>query len=114
VVCDDVYLLDKARIPNQNIWSAAATARTAAPHRSLIIELPVGGDLGRVCEAVARALRASPGDCEVFLDLYLREEGFSIRAQPARSMRVCEDERLKEELLAAGAQINWVEMNPSN
>jgi DNA polymerase-3 subunit alpha len=32
VVCDDVYLLDKARIPNQHIWSAAAAAaRPAAP-----------------------------------------------------------------------------------
>jgi len=118
VVCDDVYLLDKARIPNQHIWSAAAAAAPpaapAAPHRSLVIELPIGGDLGRVCEAVSRALRASPGDCEVFLDLYFREEGFSIRAQPARSIRVCEDERLRDELIAAGAQINWVEMNPAN
>jgi DNA polymerase III alpha subunit len=35
VVCDDVYLLDKARIPNQHIWSAAAAAAAPPPRPPL-------------------------------------------------------------------------------
>ncbi|HEV2799031.1 MAG TPA: DNA polymerase III subunit alpha [Pyrinomonadaceae bacterium] len=79
--------------------------------RSLVIELPAGVDIGEKCEAVSRALRDSPGDCEVFLELHLREEGFRVRAQPSRVIRVCQDERLDAALAAAGVSVNWVEMN---
>ncbi|HZG52358.1 MAG TPA: DNA polymerase III subunit alpha, partial [Pyrinomonadaceae bacterium] len=130
VVCDEVYLLEKARIPAHNPWlnrngnagmpaAAAAAAATAAPARgrgsgvvrSLVIELPAGVDIGEKCAAIAQALRDSPGDCEVFLELHLREEGFRVRAQPSRLIRVCQDQRLDDALAAAGVTINWVEMN---
>jgi DNA polymerase-3 subunit alpha len=132
VVCDEVYLLEKARIPAHNPWlnrngntaampaaTTTAAAAAAAPARgrsssvvrSLVIELPAGVDIGEKCAAIAQALRDSPGDCEVFLELHLREEGFRVRAQPSRLIRVCQDQRLDDALAAAGVTINWVEMN---
>jgi len=119
VVCDEVYLLEKARIPAHNPWlnrngGVAATAAGGGVRsviRSLVIELPAGVDIGEKCEAVSQALLASPGDCEVFLELHLREEGFRVRAQPSRLIRVCQDQRLDDALAAAGVKINWVEMN---
>ncbi|HEY1403927.1 MAG TPA: hypothetical protein VGB05_07370, partial [Pyrinomonadaceae bacterium] len=119
VVCDEVYLLEKARIPAHNQWlnrngnnaSGPAPAATRSVVRSLVIELPAGADIGEKCEAISRALLASPGDCEVFLELHLREEGFRVRAQPSRLIRVCQDQRLDDALAAAGVSINWVEMN---
>jgi hypothetical protein len=145
VVCDEVYLLEKARIPAHNPWLnrngnnggvAAATAAAAATGggqsvaagggrssssssssrviRSLVIELPTGTDIGEKCAAIAQALRDSPGDCEVFLELHLREEGFRVRAQPSRLIRVCQDQRLDDALAAAGVRVNWVEMNAAS
>jgi len=126
VVCDEVYLLEKARIPAHNPWlnrngnaggvGAAANGRSIAAGeqsvtRSLVIELPAGVDIGEKCRAIAQALRDSPGDCEVFLELHLREEGFRVRAQPSRLIRVCQDKRLDDALAAAGVRVNWVEMN---
>jgi DNA polymerase-3 subunit alpha len=133
VVCDEVYLLEKARIPAHNPWLnrngnnagvaegggqsvAAGGGRSSSSSsnrviRSLVIELPTGVDIGEKCEAIAQALRDSPGDCEVFLELHLREEGFRVRAQPSRLIRVCQDQRLDDALAAAGVSINWVEMN---
>ncbi|HJR06796.1 MAG TPA: DNA polymerase III subunit alpha [Pyrinomonadaceae bacterium] len=112
VVCDEIYLLEKARIPAHNPWLQKQNARGAGNViRSLVIELPEGVDIREKCEAVSQALLASPGDCEVFLELHLRQEGFRVRAQPARFIRVCQDERLDAALAAAGVRINWVEMN---
>ncbi|HEY9401141.1 MAG TPA: hypothetical protein VIQ24_00510, partial [Pyrinomonadaceae bacterium] len=89
--------------------SAATGARRVT--RSLVIELPAGVDIGEKCKTIAQALRDSPGDCEVFLELHLREEGFRVRAQPSRLIRVCQDQRLDDALAAAGVRVNWVEMN---
>ncbi|HZH89211.1 MAG TPA: DNA polymerase III subunit alpha [Pyrinomonadaceae bacterium] len=124
VVCDEVYLLEKARIPAHNPWLNRNDDAATAPGngrggaagersviRSLVIELPAGVDIGDKCEAIAQALRDSPGDCEVFLELHLREEGFRVRAQPSRMIRVCQDQRLDDALAAAGVRVNWVEMN---
>jgi hypothetical protein len=68
-------------------------------------------DIGEKCRVIAQALRDSPGDCEVFLELHLREEGFRVRAQPSRLIRVCQDKQLDDALAAAGVRVNWVEMN---
>jgi DNA polymerase-3 subunit alpha len=122
VVCDEVYLLEKARIPAHNPWlnrnngnaGAVAAGNGRSVIRSLVIELPSGVDIGEKCEAIAQALKASPGDCEVFLELHLREEGFRVRAQPSRLIRVCQDQRLDDALAAAGVRVNWVEMNSAN
>ena len=126
VVCDEIYLLEKARIPAHNPWlnrngngggaansgrSVGAAGEGRSVVRSLVIELPEGADIGEKCEVIAQALRESPGDCEVFLELHLREEGFRVRAQPSRLIRVCQDQRLDDALAAAGVRVNWVEMN---
>jgi len=117
VVCDEIYLLEKARIPAHNPWlNNRPTMRGANDViRSLVIELPAAGDgMREKYEAVSEALLASPGDCEVFLELHFREEGFRVRAQPARFIRVCQDARLEEALTAAGVTASWVEMNAAN
>jgi DNA polymerase III alpha subunit len=139
VVCDEVYLLEKARIPAHNPWlnrnggnagvpagqsvaagggrsnsSSSSSSSNSRVIRSLVIELPTGVDIGKKCEAIAQALRDSPGDCEVFLELHLREEGFRVRAQPSRLIRVCQDQRLDDALAAAGVSVNWVEMNSAS
>ncbi|MGB8507302.1 MAG: OB-fold nucleic acid binding domain-containing protein, partial [Pyrinomonadaceae bacterium] len=115
VVCDEVYLLEKARIPAHNPWLPNRGARGAGGvARSLVIELHAGADIREKCEAVSQALLSSPGDCEVFLELHLREEGFKVRAQPARFIRVCQEQKLDEALTAAGVRVKWMDATPAN
>jgi DNA polymerase-3 subunit alpha len=116
VVCDEIYLLEKARIPAHNPWlpNRNNNVRGGAGDvlRSLVIELPAGAaGIREKCEAVSQALLDNPGDCEVFLELHLLEEGFRVRLQPARFIRVCQDQRLDDALTAAGLRVNWIEMN---
>jgi DNA polymerase-3 subunit alpha len=110
VVCDEVTLLEKARIPMRHYASAQAAARPNT--RALVIELPADADVPRACETLARALRSHPGDCAVFFDLPLSADGFKVRLRPERPLTVSSDQRLQDELKAAGFAHRWEELGP--
>jgi DNA polymerase-3 subunit alpha len=107
VVCDEVVLLEKARIPNGGgSWGGRRSSG-----RTLVIEFPSGADFPSVGEVVSQALLAHPGDCEVLIDLHLREEGIAVRTRPARFVRVNPSQRLQEQLTAAGVRVKWEELS---
>ncbi|MCA1632250.1 MAG: DNA polymerase III subunit alpha, partial [Acidobacteria bacterium] len=115
VVCDEVTLLEKARIPLRHYGGGGGAAppnvRTNA--RALVIELPTEGDIPGVCETLTRTLRAHPGDCAVFFDLPLSADGLRVRLRPERSLTVSSDQRLQDELKAAGLAHRWEEVRTS-
>jgi DNA polymerase III subunit alpha len=111
VVCDEVTLLEKARIPLRHYAASAQTGARPTP-RALVIELPAETDVPRACEALARTLQGHPGDCAVFFDLPLSADGFKVRLRPARPLSVSSDQRLQDELKAAGFIHRWEELGP--
>ena len=76
---------------------------------ALVIEFPTDADVLRAGERVAQTLLAHPGDCEVFIDLHLREENLTVRAKTAQFARVSPNKQLQEELTAAGVRVTWVD-----
>ncbi len=111
VVCDEVVLLEKAKIPSHATWTRPGTGR--APAQAIAITLPAGDDLAKVSEAVVGALIAHPGDCEVFIDLPLEEEGFTVRAKAAGFIKVRPTQRLRDDLTAAGVRFEMIDTKPA-
>ena len=107
VVCDEVTALDKARTPANAARGGYQTGRLRAG--ALVIEFPTDADVLRAGERVAQTLLAHPGDCEVFIDLHLREENLTVRAKTAQFARVSPNKQLQEELTAAGVRVRWVD-----
>ena len=115
VVCDEVTLLEKARIPMRHYAGGGAAPQSARPNaRALVIELPTEGDVPGVCEALTRTLQSHPGDCAVFFDLPLSADGFKVRLRPERSLTVSSDQRLQDELKAGGLVHRWEEVRASH
>ncbi|MBV9927030.1 MAG: hypothetical protein JOZ96_18575 [Acidobacteria bacterium] len=106
IVCDEVTLLDKARVPMTNGRPTYAGRLRA---NALVIEFQTCDDVLRVGDAVADALLAHPGDCEVFIDLHLADENLTVRARTAQFARVAPNKQLQETLLAAGVRVRWVD-----
>ncbi len=111
VVCDEVVLLEKAKIPSHATWTNPSNRR--APSQAIAITLPAGDDLAKVSEAVVGALIAHPGDCEVFIDLPLEEEGFTVRAKAAGFIKVRPTQRLRDDLTAAGVRFEMIDTKPA-
>jgi hypothetical protein len=102
LVCDEVALLENAKVPAH---SAFANRGGRIKADALVIELDGDADVRRIGEAVNQALISHPGDCEVFIDLHLREHGLKVRTKTAQFIRVYPNQRLQDDLLAAGVQV---------
>jgi hypothetical protein len=105
-VCDEVSLLETARIPMRSFNSTYQDGRIET--QALVIEFSDDAVAG-MCEKVAQTLLAYPGNCDVFLDLYLRASGLKVRLRPGHSIRVSSAQNLQNELKAAGVSFKWVE-----
>ncbi|HVF57467.1 MAG TPA: DNA polymerase III subunit alpha [Pyrinomonadaceae bacterium] len=112
IVCDEVSLLEKAR-PALRAFAASYQNERPAAAQALVIELPAGRDVVKICETVTQALLANPGDCDVFIELCLRDDGIKVRVRPSLSIRVSSGQRLQDELKAAGVRLKWEDSNPS-
>ncbi len=106
IVCDEVSLLETARIPMRSFGAAYPTARVET--QTLVIELVDAADLSAMCEKVSQTLLTYPGSCEVFLDLRLPETGDKVRLRPGAALRVASTEKLNEGLKAAGVHFKWL------
>jgi DNA polymerase-3 subunit alpha len=107
IVCDEVSLLETARIPMRAFNSNYQDGRMET--QALVIEFSDEACVSGMCEKVAQTLLAYPGNCDVFLDLYLRASGLKVRLRPGHSIRVSSAETLQNELKAAGVSFKWVE-----
>jgi DNA polymerase-3 subunit alpha len=99
LICDEVALIENAR---------SAPGRFGGASRTLVVEFAVDGDAARLCESISQTLLAHPGDCDVVLDLLLKEEGLKVKARAGGVIRVHPNEKLQDELRAAGAAVRWV------
>ncbi|HYJ47687.1 MAG TPA: OB-fold nucleic acid binding domain-containing protein, partial [Pyrinomonadaceae bacterium] len=106
IVCDEVSLLETARIPMRPYGSAYSNG--PAETKALVIELVDDENVNATCEKVAQTLLTCPGNCEVFLDLHLRDAGVKVRLRPGRPMRVSSGQNLQDALKAAGVSFKWV------
>jgi DNA polymerase-3 subunit alpha len=112
IVCDEVSLLETARIPIRSFASAyQPDGRSEA--KALVIEFPDDAIISGMCEQVAQTLLAHPGNCDVFLDIYLRATGFKVRLRPGHSLKVSSDQNLQDRLKAAGVRFKWVDTKPA-
>jgi DNA polymerase-3 subunit alpha len=107
IVCDEVSLLETARIPMRAFNSGYQDGRIET--QALVIEFSDEACVAGMCEKVAQMLLAYPGNCDVFLDLYLRASGLKVRLRPGHSIRVSSTQNLQNELKAAGVNFKWVE-----
>jgi len=107
IVCDEVTALERARVHANGARGGYQNGRSRA--QALVIEFTSGDDVLRAGEQVAQALRAHPGDCEVFIDLQLREENLTVRARTAQFARVSPNKQLQDALAAAGVRIRLVD-----
>jgi DNA polymerase-3 subunit alpha len=111
LVCDEVVLLEKAKVPAHATWTPPRGNR--APTQALAITLPAGDEMARVSEAVVEALIAHPGDCEVFVELPLDEDGVTVRAKAAGYIKVRPTQRLRDDLTAAGVRFEMIDAKPA-
>jgi DNA polymerase-3 subunit alpha len=107
IVCDEVSLLETTRIPMRSFNSPYQDGRIES--QALVIELSDDVNISGMCEKLAQTLLAYPGNCDVFLDIYLRERGLKVRLRPGHSIRVSSAQNLQNELKAAGVSFKWVE-----
>jgi len=111
-VCDEVMLLEKARVPDRVPAQGFRNGRTTG--KALVIELPRVSDPAALGEAVQHALVSNPGDCEVFIEMNLEDEGLVVRARAAHFIRVFPSKGLHDALTSAGARVRWMDMNSLN
>jgi DNA polymerase-3 subunit alpha len=107
IVCDEVSLLETTRVPVRSFNSSYQDGRVEA--QALVIEFSDDANVSGTCEKVAQTLLAYPGNCDVFLDLYLRETGVKVRLKPGHSIRVSSTQNLQDGLKAAGVSFKWIE-----
>jgi DNA polymerase-3 subunit alpha len=107
VVCDEVSHLDRARIPTNQ----AVTVRRGgkAITQAVALEFPAGADAAALGEAVIEMLVASPGECEVFIEVPLAAGGHVVRAKAARFIKVHPSQSLKDALLARGVRVRLID-----
>ena len=110
VVCDEVKLLETARIPNGQQWNSHGGGDGRKP-RTVVLELPVGANFPTVSEAVTQALNSNPGDCDVLLDLFFPVESVRVRARTARFVRVAPTTSFQEQITALGVRMSWLDAN---
>ena len=106
-MCDEVSLLETARIPARHFGVTYPTARTET--QALLIEFPSEADITEMCERVAQTLMAFPGNCDVFLELCLPESGVKVRLRPGQAIRVSSGQGLNDGLKQAGVRFKWVD-----
>ncbi|HKC64549.1 MAG TPA: DNA polymerase III subunit alpha, partial [Pyrinomonadaceae bacterium] len=112
IVCDEVSLLETARIPARHFGVAYPTARTET--QSLLIEFPDGADITEMCEKVAQTLMAYPGNCDVFLELCLPESNVKVRLRPGQAIKVSSGQGLNDGLKQTGVHFKWVDSSTAN
>jgi hypothetical protein len=110
LICDEVSQLDKARIPTNQ----AVTVRRGgkAITQAVALEFPVSADAAALCEAVVEMLCASPGECEVFIDVPLAAGSHVVRTKAARFIKVHPTQTLKDELGARGVRVKLIDAAP--
>jgi DNA polymerase III subunit alpha len=112
LVCDEVILLEKARVPTHVPAAGFRNGRTSG--KALVIEMPSGAsDLATLCDTLTQALVSNPGDCEVFIEMCL-PDGLLVRARTNRLIKVFPSQRLQDALTSAGARIRWAEASSLN
>ena len=112
IVCDEVSLLETARIPLRPFGSSYQ-ADSRPETKALVIEFSDDANHPGVYERVAQSLLAHPGNCDVFLDLYLRGSGVKVRLRPRHSILISSDQNLQDVLRAAGVNFKWVDSRPA-
>src|SRR5947209_2276954 len=112
IVCDEVSLLETARIPARQFGVAYPTTRTET--QSLLIEFPSEADITEMCEKVAQTLMAYPGNCDVFLELCLPESNVKVRLRPGQAIKVSSAQALNDGLKQAGVHFKWVDSLTAN
>jgi DNA polymerase-3 subunit alpha len=112
VICDEVILLEKAKIPKHNTWTPPRNGRASA--QAITIMLPAEcEDVTALSEQVVEALIAHPGDCEVYIEMPLGSDGLTVRAKAAGFVKVRPTQRLRDDLAAAGVEFKMVESKPA-
>jgi DNA polymerase-3 subunit alpha len=110
VICDEVSHLDKARIPTNQAVTVRRNGKAIT--QAVALELPPGADAAALCEAVVELLVASPGECEVFIDVPLAAGSHVVRAKAARFIKVHPSQKLKDDLSARGVRVRLIDAVP--
>jgi DNA polymerase-3 subunit alpha len=111
LICDEVSHLDKARIPTNQAVTVRRNGKSIT--QAVALELPASADAAALCEAVVEMLVASPGECEVFIDVPLSEGSHVVRAKAARFIKVHPTQTLKDELGARGVRVKLIDAAPT-
>ena len=112
LVCDEVMLLEKARVPAHVPAAGFRNGRNAG--KALVIEMPASSaDLATLCDSVTQALVSNPGDCEVFIEMNL-PDGLLVRARTNRLIKVFPSQKLQDALASTGARIRWADAGSMN
>jgi DNA polymerase-3 subunit alpha len=111
LICDEVSQLDKARIPTNQAVTVRRNGKAIT--QAVALELPHSADAAALCEAVIEMLVASPGECEVFIDVPLAAGSHVVRTKAARFIKVHPTQTLKDELGARGIRVKLIDAAPS-
>ncbi|MCA1642176.1 MAG: DNA polymerase III subunit alpha [Acidobacteria bacterium] len=110
VICDEVALLEKAKIPSHQPWAVRRNGKSVA--QAVALEFPRAADAAQLGECVIEMLIANPGECEVFIDVPLAAGGHVVRAKAARFIKVHPSQTLKDDLLAKGVRVKLIDAGP--
>ena len=93
-------------VPEDAVPETSTTAPSpSAPWPRLVAD--IGGTNVRF------ALIAHPGDCEVFVELPLEEDGIMVRAKASAIIKVRPTQRLRDDLTAAGVRFEMIDAKPA-
>jgi DNA polymerase-3 subunit alpha len=109
IICDEVALLERAKIPTHQAWTVRRNGKSVP--QAVALEFPLGSDAAKLGEAVIEMLIANPGECEVFIDVPLgaQEGGHVVRTKAARFIKVHPSQNLKDDLLAKGVRVRLID-----
>jgi DNA polymerase III subunit alpha len=110
LICDEVSRLEAARIPTNQPVTVRRNGKSVT--QAVALELPLSADAAALCEAVVELLVASPGECEVFIDVPLTSGGHVVRAKAARFIKVHPTQTLKDALGARGVRVRLIDAVP--
>jgi len=110
VICDEVALLEKAKIPSHQPWTVRRNGKSVA--QAVALEFPRDSDTAKLGETVIEMLIANPGECEVFIDVPLGAGGHVVRTKAARFIKVHPSQTLKDDLLAKGVRVKLIDAGP--
>jgi DNA polymerase-3 subunit alpha len=112
IICDEVALLDRAKIPTHQTWTTRRNGKSVP--QAVALEFPPDADAAKLGEAVIEMLIANPGECEVFIDVPLGAPGgHVVRAKAARFIKVHPSQTLKDDLLAKGIHVKLIDVTPT-